>query len=88
MSLSSLVSAVQTAVDMADAAAVAASDGLAAAKLAGVQAEAALEMSNVAAASAVQTAVNMSDAAAAAASDALAAAKLAGVGITPLGCPV
>ena len=79
MSLSSLVSAVQTAVDMADAAAVAASDGLAAAKLAGVQAEAALEMSNVAAASAVQTAVNMSDAAAAAASDALAAAKIAGL---------
>ena len=79
MSLSSLVSAVQTAVDMADAAAVAASDGLAAAKLAGVQAKAALEMSDAAAASAVQTAVDMSDAAADAAAEALAAAKLAGL---------
>ena len=79
MSLSSLVSAVQTAVDMADAAAAAASDGLAAAKLAGVQAKAALEMSEAAAASAVQTAVDMSDAAADAAAEALAAAKLAGL---------
>ena len=79
MSLSSLVSAVQTAVDMADAAAVASSDGLAAAKLAGVEAKAALEMSDAAAASAVQTAVDMSNAASDAAAEALAAAKLTGL---------
>ena len=79
MSLSSLVSAAQTAVDVSDAAASAASEALAAAKLVGVQAKAALEMSDAAAASAVQTAVDMSDAAADTAAEALAAAKLAGL---------
>ena len=48
MSLSSLVSAVQTAVDMSDAAVSAATEALAAAKLAGLQAKAALAAAHLA----------------------------------------